>query len=93
MSLAWAASSRSITSSSTSSRSDWRRSSDSISDCRFSSSRGELTWPGIQPRAVPRDPGADLLDVGVCLGLLAPQVAFARLQGRDLVTQLAVALL
>src|SRR5216683_6919005 len=40
-----AVSRRSITASTTSSRSDCRRCSDCTSDCRFSSSRGELTMP------------------------------------------------
>ena len=89
----WAVSWRSITSSTISSRSDWRRCSDSTSDCRFSSSLGEDTWPASSRGAVPVDPGPHLLDVGLGLGLLPLQVPGPGLQRGQLIPQLAVTLL
>ena len=77
-----AASRRSMTSSTTSSRSLCRRCSEAISGWRLSRSLGEETGAGVEPLLVAVGAGADRVDVLLGLGLLAGEVARLGL-GRD----------
>ena len=80
-------SSRSMTSSTTSSRSPCRLASVAISCCRLSSSLGEETWPASRRCWSRSARGAHLVDVALGLGQLAGEVALLGLGADDLVAQ------
>ena len=52
---------------------------------------GRRYLAGVKPGLIPLDPAPHLVDVGLCLALLAPQVAFAGGQGGQRIAELAVA--
>ena len=63
-----------MTSISSSSRTVCRRPNDAISDWRFSSSRGEDTWPGVQPRTIAVGSGANEVDLSLEPVLLPAEI-------------------